>query len=78
MTRSQLEAVIAKGRPLVVKMADGTAYPVPHRDYISLGPKGSGICVIYDDEGAAHILSLLTMTSVSTNVSAAKDRKRQA
>jgi hypothetical protein len=44
-------------------MADGREYEVPHRDYISLSPKGTFVTV-YDDEEHYFVLPLLTMTGL--------------
>jgi hypothetical protein len=74
MTRDQIEAALARGVPVTLRMADGKEYPVPHRDCIWLPPKAS--CVfVYDDAGHFTVLPLLTMTglhSVATE-SGAKD-----
>ena len=45
-------------------MADGNQYFVPHRDYISLPPKG-GLVVVYDDQEHVFVLPLLTMTGLA-------------
>ena len=66
MTRSQIEKAIERNLPFVLKMADGNAYPVPHRDYIALPPK-SAYVVVFDaeDEGESFdVLPLLTMTGL--------------
>ena len=65
MTRSQIESAIAQNTPFTLRMADGREYVVPHKDYISLPPKGSSV-VVYDDEGHFHALPLLTMTGLSS------------
>ncbi len=44
-------------------MADGREYEVPHRDYISLPPRGSYV-VVFDDQGHYFALPLLTMTGL--------------
>jgi len=65
MSRNQLKAIIERGHPFWLRMADGQEYHVPHRDYISLSPKGT-FATVYDDEEGFHILPLLTMTGVSS------------
>lgn len=65
MTKSQIENAIQAGVPFTVRMADGMAYEVPYRDYISLPPKNATIAVVYDNQGSAHVLPLLTMTGIS-------------
>ena len=67
MTRSQIESAIKSGVPFTLRMADGREYEVPHRDYISLSPKGT-FATVYDDDEHYFVLPLLTMTGlVSTN-----------
>jgi len=68
MTRAQIESAIQGGLPFVLRMADGREYQVPHRDYISLSPKGTFVTV-YDDEERYFVLPLLTMTGLSSSVS---------
>ena len=65
MTRKQIESVIAEGVPFTVRLADGRSYEVPHRDYISLSPKNVTVAVVWEDDGTAHILPLLTMTGLT-------------
>jgi hypothetical protein len=45
-------------------MADGKEYRGPHRDYISLPPKGAFV-VVFDDREHVFVLPLLTMTGLS-------------
>lgn len=45
MTRSQIESAILSAVPFVLRMADGMEYQVPHRDYISISPKGTFVTV---------------------------------
>jgi hypothetical protein len=63
MTRSQIEAAILSGVPFTLRMADGREYKVPHRDYISLSPRGT-FATVYDDEERFFVLPLLTMTGL--------------
>jgi hypothetical protein len=70
MNRAQIESAILSGVPFTLRMADGREYNVPHRDYISLSPKGTFVTV-YDDEEHFFMLPLLTMTGlVSTTPTA--------
>lgn len=48
-------------------MADGKEYPVPHRDYISIPPRGLYV-IVYDDQGRFTVLPLLTMTGLESSV----------
>ena len=63
MNRNQIEAAIQNNVPFVLRMADGFEYHVPHRDYISLPPKGHFV-IVYGDQERAHYLPLLTMTGL--------------
>ena len=63
MTRKQIESAIESGMPFSLMMADGKVYNVPHRDYISLSPKGTFV-TIYDDEEHFFVLPLLTMAGL--------------
>lgn len=65
MTRSQIVAAIESGEPFTLLMADGKEYRVPHRDYISISPKGSYVTV-YDDDEHFFVLPLLTMTGLAS------------
>jgi hypothetical protein len=64
VNRSQIEAALDRKTPFTLLMADGKEYPVPHRAYISLPPKGAFV-VVYDDREHVFVLSLLTMTGLS-------------
>jgi hypothetical protein len=55
--------------PFTLRMADGKEYPVRHRDYISIPPKGLYV-IVYDDQGRFTVLPLLTMTGLESSVSA--------
>jgi len=70
MTREQIDSAVASGLPFTLRMADGKAYPVPHRDYISLPPKASYV-IVYDDVGRFTVLPLLTMTGLQSKVAEA-------
>jgi len=65
MTRNQIESAIENGMLFSLMMADGRKYNVPHRDYISLSPKGTFV-TIYDDEEHFFVLPLLTMNGLSS------------
>jgi hypothetical protein len=67
MTRSQIESAMNSGVPFMLRMADGRECEVPHRDYISLSPKGTFVTV-YDDEERYFVLPLLTMTGLTSTI----------
>jgi hypothetical protein len=67
MTREQVVSAAASGIPFTLRMADGRKYSVPHRDYISIPPKGSYV-IVYDDHGRRfNVLPLLTMTGLESD-----------
>jgi hypothetical protein len=76
MTRKQLETVIGEGTPFTLRLADGRAYEVPHRDYISLPPRNATVAVVYEDDGTVHALPLLTMTGLTYNKPVKPAKKR--
>jgi hypothetical protein len=63
MTRAQIESAVASGVPFTLRMADGKAYSVPHRDYIWLPPNASYV-IVHEDDGRFTVLPLLTMTGL--------------
>jgi antirestriction protein ArdC len=71
MNRSQIEAALERNLPFTLRMADGKAYHVPHRDYISLPPKGAFV-VVYDDQEHVFVLPLITMTGLTYQSESAK------
>jgi hypothetical protein len=74
MNRSQIEAAVESNRPFSLRMADGREYRVPHRDYISVSPKGTFV-VVFDDREHAYVLPLLTMTGIAYQTEAPKAKR---
>ena len=73
MNIAQIEQVIGTGRPFKIKVADGDEFSVPHRDYISLPREPSSkrtYVIVHNDRGFAHILPLLTITSLTDQADA--------
>jgi hypothetical protein len=64
MNRSRIEAAVERNLPFTLRMADGKEYRVPHRDYISIPPKGAFV-VVFDDREHVYVLPLLTMTGLT-------------
>jgi hypothetical protein len=64
VNRDQIVAAIETNQPFSIMMADGREYTVPHKDYISLPPRGT-FAIVYDDHGKFYVLPLLTMTGLS-------------
>src|SRR5260370_5761590 len=67
MTRDQVQSAVASGRPFALRMTDRREHSVPHRDYISLPPRGSYL-IVYDDNEHVTVLPRLTMTGLQSNV----------
>jgi hypothetical protein len=67
VTRDQIESAAASGGPFTLRMADGKEYLVPHRDYISIPPRGLYV-IVFDNEGRFTVLPLLTMTGLESSV----------
>jgi hypothetical protein len=68
MNITQIEQVMETGRPFKIKVAAGDEFSVPYCDYISLPPASSSkrtYVVVHNDRGFAHILPLLTITSLT-------------
>ena len=63
MNRDQIIAAVESNQPFTILMADGREYRVPHKDYISLPPRGAFV-IVYNDAGGAVMLPLLTMTGL--------------
>ena len=63
MDRDKLISTIESNLPFTILMADGREYHVPHKDYISVPPKGTFV-IVYDDRGHVFMLPMLTMTGV--------------
>jgi hypothetical protein len=61
MDREKLISIIESNLPFTIFMADGRKYHVPHKDYISLPPKGAFV-IVYDDQEHAFMLPMRTMT----------------
>ncbi len=55
--------------PLIVHVADGRSFPVPHPDHILVTAKG--LVVIEDDAGLLDILPVLLISGISTQSAAA-------
>ncbi len=74
MNIAQIEEAIERGKPFKLKVADGDEFLVPHPDYIFLPPAASAkrtYVMVHNDKGFAHLLPLLTITSLSWQIDAA-------
>ncbi len=52
-------------RPFAILTSDGSRYPVPHPDHVSVGPRGT-LVVVWDDNDTTSTLSPLHIVSVKT------------
>ena len=50
-------------QPFTVRMADGNAYPVPARDFVSLAPNG-GTLVIFGEAGKIKLLDSMLVAEI--------------
>ncbi len=58
-------------RSFLIRMNDGREFPVEHRDFADVSPKGSMV-IVYDEEDSAIELSSLLIASVEPLKSADK------
>lgn len=63
MTRAEIQVAIQSGVPFTLRLVDGREYRVPHRDYISLSPKG-GYVTVYDEKDRFYILPFFKMAAL--------------
>ncbi len=71
MNLIDIERALDRGRPFVLKVADGDEFHVDHPDYLLLpdgpgpGPKNRSSVTFYDYKtGYTYLLPLLTITSL--------------
>ena len=50
-------------QPFIVRMADGNAYPVPARDFVSLQPNGRTL-LIWGEAGKIKLLDSMLVTEI--------------
>jgi hypothetical protein len=50
-------------QPFTVRMADGNAYPVPARDFVSLAPNGRTL-IIFGEAGKIKLLDSMLVTEI--------------
>ena len=62
----QLRSLLAEVSfiPFVVKVNDGSAYPVPSREHAWLGSGRSGLLFVEDDHGSVQIVALRNVASL--------------
>ena len=65
MTTEQFRATLHQNpfRPFTIRMADGRAFEVAHRDFVALSKSGRTVIVFQDDENYS-VLDLLLMSEI--------------
>jgi hypothetical protein len=65
MTTEQFRAMLHQQpfRPFTIRMADGRAFEVAHRDFVAMSPTGRTIIVYQHDENFS-VLDLLLMSEL--------------
>ncbi|HKP02064.1 MAG TPA: hypothetical protein VJU77_01765 [Chthoniobacterales bacterium] len=53
-------------------MADGSSFPVPHSDFISMHPTGR-LVFVHDQKGGSQVLDRLLMTHIAYSMGDAAD-----
>jgi len=65
MTTEQFRATLHQQpfRPFTIRMADGRAFEIAHRDFVAMSPSGRTIIVFQSDENYS-VLDLLLMSEL--------------
>ena len=68
MTPEQFRATLHQHpfRPFTIRMADGRAFEVAHRDFVALSKSGRTVIVFQDDESYS-VLDLLLMSELQVS-----------
>ncbi len=68
MTTEQFRATLHQSpfRPFTIRMADGRAFEVTHRDFVALSKTGRTVIVFQEDENYS-ILDLLLMSEIQVS-----------
>ena len=66
MTKEAIkEAVNAQPfRPFTLRMADGSSYPVPARDFISISPSERRSIAVWNERGGNSLLDVMLITAI--------------
>ena len=78
MTIDQFRATLHQQpfRPFTIRMADGRAFNVAHRDFIAYSPSGRTVIVFQSDEEYS-VLDLLLMSEIRVPAANGKGRGRK-
>ncbi len=65
MTTEQFRATLHQQpfRPFTIRMADGRAFSVAHRDFVAMSPSGRTV-IVYESDERYSILDLLLMSEL--------------
>jgi hypothetical protein len=65
MTTDQFRATLHQQpfRPFTIRMADGRAFEVAHRDFVAMSPSGRTV-IVYESDESYSVLDLLLMSEL--------------
>ena len=68
MTTEQFRATLHQNpfRPFTIRMADGRAFDVAHRDFVALSKSGRTV-VVFQEEESYSVLDLLLMSELEVS-----------
>jgi hypothetical protein len=68
MTTEQFRATLHQQpfRPFTIRMADGRAFEVAHRDFVAMSPSGRTV-IVYESDENYSILDLLLMSELQVS-----------
>ena len=64
-------------RPFEIVLADGRAFPVPHPDFLSVSPKGTGVSLWAEDGSIGGYLDNALIAELRMGVNGGKRPKRR-
>ena len=70
MTTDQFRATLHQQpfRPFTIRMADGRAFQVAHRDFVAMSPSGRNV-IVHESDESYSILDLLLMAELQVSSS---------
>ena len=68
MTTEQFQAILHRNpfQPFTIRMADGRAFEVRHRDFVSRSPSGRTVIVHHDNDNFS-VLDMLLMSELEVH-----------
>lgn len=68
-TAQKILARKSAGQPFIIYLSDGRSFLIPHSDFCSTDPRGTGTSVtIYDAESQEHWVPIFAITSVTGSI----------